>query len=618
MSENNVVENELNDEKSIEQKRFSSRSQLLIELVQPYVKWLILIFMAMLLETVMSLAAPWPLKIIIDNVINHRQLPDWLNKVINFLPENFRMQLAAFCALALILIAVIGGLAGYINNYYTESVAQFVADNLRRRIYHHLQHLSLAYYDTHQVGKLLSTITSDVNTVQGFLSETLLTIIVDTLTIIGMFILMLYLKWDFALITICMTPFLLLFVIRFKKSVKNATHEVRKDQAEMLTIIQHGLQSIRAVNALGRQDVEEELLRKVSMETVEASLKARRIKSLISPVFALTVALCTAFVLWRGASLVINGVMTIGALTVFLSYLNKFFNPVKELGKMTVNIAQATVALERIQQILEADNIIPEKPDAIDPGKLKGEIVFQEISFSYKKDVPVLKNINLTIQSGQRIGICGPTGSGKSTIASLIPRLYDTNSGRIFIDGFDVKDYTVEGLRREIGFVLQDTMLFFGTIRDNIAYGRPSATENEIINAAKSANADEFISKLPLGYETMLGERGITLSGGERQRIGIARALVRNAPILILDEPTASLDSESERSVIEALERLMKGRTVIIISHRLNILFNADKIFVIKNGQVVEEGTHLDLLLKGSTYYNLYHQYTLDKASKKL
>ncbi len=583
-----------------------SLTMLLWELVMPYRKWLLFIFIAMLVETLMSLAAPWPLKIIIDNVIENKRLPDWLNWLNTLLPGEHTASLAGVCGIALVLFTAIGSLAGYIDNYFTESVAQYMANDLRRRIYHHLQQLSLAWYDTQQVGKLLSTITADVNTIQEFVSATLLSILVDALTIAGMFGLMLYLKWDFALIAVGVAPFLLMFVIRFKRAVKKATHEVRNDQAEMITVLQHGLESIRAVNAFGRQDMEEERLKKVSMDTVHAALRARRIKSLISPVFTMAVALCTAFVLWRGARLVVAGIMTIGSLTVFLSYLNKFFSPVKDLAKMTVNIAQATVALERIRQIFEANAIIPQKPGAKEPGKFAGDIVFEQVCFAYKPEAPVLKDINLTIPAGCRIGICGSTGGGKSTMASLIPRLYDPTSGRILIDGIDITDYTIDGLRRQIGFVMQDTMLFFGSVKDNIAYGRPAATEQEIIAAAKLANAHDFIIKLPKGYKTVIGEKGVTLSGGERQRIGIARAVVRNAPILILDEPTASLDTVSEKVVCEALERLMKGRTVITISHRLNTLLTADKIIVINKGVIAEEGTHDSLLAKGGIYSELH------------
>jgi subfamily B ATP-binding cassette protein MsbA len=297
----------------------------------------------------------------------------------------------------------------------------------------------------------------------------------------------------------------------------------------------------------------------------------------------------------------------VGALTVILSYLNKFFSPVKDLAKMTNAVAQAVVAMERIQQLLEIDEIIAQKPNAIAPDKLKGEIVFEQISFGYNHDATILKDISMRINSGERIGICGPTGCGKSTVASLIPRFYDPWTGRILIDGTDITDYDLEGLRKQVGFVLQDTLLFYGSIAENIAYGKPAATKDEIINAARLANAEEFILKMPHGYDTLVGERGITLSGGQRQRIGIARAIIRDSPILILDEPTAALDTESERLVMEALEKLMEGRTVITITHRLSTIADYDKIFVIRDGRIEEQGTHAELITQGKLYADLYH-----------
>jgi subfamily B ATP-binding cassette protein MsbA len=320
-------------------------------------------------------------------------------------------------------------------------------------------------------------------------------------------------------------------------------------------------------------------------------------------------------VIWRGADLVLKGAMSVGSLTVFLWYMNKFFSPVQDLAKMTSNIAQATVALERIQAILDTEIVVVEKPNAVSPGKFSESIVFDEVSFAYHADAPVLREISFRISCGQQIGICGPTGCGKSTVLSLIARFYDTTGGQIFVDGKDITDLTLDGLRSQIGFVLQDTVLFYGSIRENIAYGRPEATEEEIMEAAKLANAHEFISRMPHGYDTLVGERGLTLSGGQRQRVGIARAVVRNSPILILDEPTAALDPEAEKIVMEALEKLMEGRTVITIAHRLSTLCDADKILVLREGHVAEEGTHDELMDKNGMYAELYKAQSRAKHS---
>ncbi|MEN9678230.1 MAG: hypothetical protein RIS76_4126 [Verrucomicrobiota bacterium] len=579
---------------------------LVLELLRPYRAWLVVVFAAMLVETVMSIAAPWPLKIIIDNVVGQHPLPGFLTWLRDFSFSEHTLALAGAAAMGVVVIAALGAIAGYIDNYYTESIAQYVANDLRHRLYHHLQRLSLRYYDTHQIGNMLSTITSDVGTIQSFASTALLSILVDSLTILGMVGVMLYLNFDFALVAVGVTPFLLMFVTRFKKAVKKATHEVRQRQSDIVGVLQQGLESVRTVEAFGRQETEEKRLDEASMESVRAALKARRVKSLLSPIVAVTVSFCVGFVLWRGAGLILQNAMTIGALTVFLSYLSKFFKPVQDLATMTNVIAQASVGMERIQAILDADAIIPQKPGARDPGTLRGEIVFEHVAFAYDPASPVLRDINLRIQPGQRVGICGPTGGGKSTVLSLIPRFYDPTLGRVLIDGADVTDYTLDLLRAQIGFVLQDTVLFAGTVRDNIAYGRLDATLEEIISAAKMANAHDFISQMPHGYDSAIGERGLTLSGGQRQRIGIARAVVRNSPILILDEPTAALDTESEKVVMEALERLMKGRTVITIAHRLSTIRDADKIVVLKGGLVAEEGTHDELVQRNELYAELY------------
>jgi subfamily B ATP-binding cassette protein MsbA len=593
--------------------RGSTMTSLVLELVRPYHGWLAIVFAAMLVETAMSLAAPWPLKVVIDNVLGGHKLPEWLHWLDDFTASDSKLGLALIAASMVVAIAAIGAIATYIDNYFTESVGQWVAHDLRVRIYDHLQKLSLAYYDKQQTGVLLSTITNDVATVQNFASSNTLDIAVDLLTIVGILALMLWLNWDFALVAVAVTPFLLMFVARFKKAVKKAQHQVRQRQADIVTVVQEGLESVRVVKAFGRQDLEGERLGEASHATVAAAMKARRVKSLLSPVVAVVVACVTGFVLWRGASLIVAGAMTIGALTVFLAYLTKFFKPVQDLAKMTNAIAQTSVALERIQGILDTDKVIAERAGARELSRARGEIAFENVAFAYDPKEPILRGVSFRISPGQLVGVVGTTGGGKSTVVSLIPRFYDADGGRVLIDGTDVRDLTKASLRKQIGFVLQDTVLFRGTIRENIAYGRPGASDDEIIAAAKLANAHEFIAAMHDGYDTMVGERGLTLSGGQRQRIGIARAVIRDTPILILDEPTAALDTESERLVIEGLERLMKGRTVITIAHRLSTIRDAHKILVLKDGVVAEQGTHDELLALNGVYAEL-HRIQYDQA----
>jgi subfamily B ATP-binding cassette protein MsbA len=561
----------------------------------------------MLMQTAMSVAAPWPLKVILDNVVGVHHLPPKIAAILQpFLSETNKMRIAAAAAIVTIVIALLGAIASYVGNYYTTSVGQWVANDLRMRTYHHLQQLSLRYYSEHETGSLLSTITADVQTIQAFASSSTLGILVDLLTIVAMVFVMFWLNWDFTLMVVALTPVMLLLISRFKKAVKKATREVRKQQSNIVQVVQQNLLSMRVIKAFGRQDLEQEELSEVSKATVEAALRARKVKALLSPLVTVTVSLCTAFVLWRGSALILAGKMTAGSLTVFLFYLANFFKPVQDLAKMTNSIAQTAVGVERVRAILNADDVIPQKPDARDPQPFHGDIVFQNVGFSYSSESAVLKDVSFQIKGGEMVGIVGPTGSGKSTVVSLIPRFYDPTSGAITIDGTDVRDFTLAGLRNQIAYVLQETVLFRGTVADNIAYGRGGATREEIVEAAKLANADEFIAKMPHGYDTMVGDRGDTLSGGQRQRIGIARAIIRNNPILILDEPTAALDTESEQLVIEALERLMKGRTVITIAHRLSTIRDASMILVLKEGVVTEQGTHDQLLARGGAYAELY------------
>ena len=598
------------------EKTQSGSWTLIRQVLQPYRLHLIAILAAMIVETIANLAAPWPLKVIIDDVAGHGHSSPVFSRIESALAGTQKMNLAVIMALSFLLIAIIGAVAGYIDNYITESVGQRVAHDLRMRTYHHLQRLSLSYYDTHATGGILSTITTDIQTVQSFASSSTLDILVDLLTIVSMLGLMFWLNWDFTLIALGVTPILLIFVFRFKKAVKKATREVRKQQSEIVSVVQQNLGSMQVIQAFGLQDHQEKELGTVSQAVIDAALKARRVKSLLSPIVSIVGAACTAVVLWRGAWLTVNEVMTVGALTVFLAYLTKFFKPVKDLATSTNAIAQVAVAVDRIEEVLDADNLIVERDDPVEIKNVAGKIEFSNVSFGYTEK-PILSNLNFTIDAGQFIGIVGPTGAGKSTVVSLIPRFYDPLLGSIKIDGVDVRDMKLSHLRDQIGYVLQDTVLFRATVAENIAFGRPGASEDEIIAAAKLANAHEFIMQMPGGYRAMVGERGSTLSGGQRQRIGIARVMIRNSPILLLDEPTAALDTESERLVVDALERLMDGKTVIAIAHRLSTIRDADRIMVISRGTVAEMGSHDELMAADGIYAALHSaQFTTDGKSE--
>ena len=576
------------------------------ELLQPHRGMLVLAFIAVIGEAATDLLEPWPLKIVFDYVFGTKHMPAWMSGLIGATFGLNKVAILHFAILAVIVIAAGGALSSYAEKYLTTSVGQWVMHDLRRILYHHIQRLSLAYHDQKRTGDLISTVTADIDSIQDFISQALLGMVVAVLTLVGMLGVMFYLNWRFTLIALSITPFLFIVVYTYTRRIKQASRDLRKKEGEVVSVVAEVLNSIRVVKAFAREGYEEERLAQRSLENVETALRARSLKAKLAPVVQVIVAVGTCLVLWYGTNLVLTGQITTGSLLVFLLYLGKMYKPMRDLSKMTDTMSKAAVGYERIHEVIETENDVRNLPGAKKAPDFKGEVEFEHVSFAYQNGYGTLNDVSLHVEPGQLAALVGPTGAGKSTITSLIGRFYDPQKGVVKIDGQDVRSYKLKSLRRQMSFVLQETLLFRAPVWQNIAYGKPEATREEILRAAELANADEFIKKMPQQYDTMVGEKGVTLSGGQRQRIAIARAIIRNSPILILDEPTSGLDAASEELVFEALGRLMEGRTTIVIAHRLATIRRADVIFVIDQGTVVEHGTHDKLLSEGGLYSRLY------------
>ena len=586
-------------------------------LLRPHIGALLLGFIAIAGESAANLLQPWPLKIVLDDVLRSHNSHAWTMKIIHQVVGANAIAVLKFACAAVLAIAVLDAICTYAEKYLTTSVAQWISYDLRLTIYAHIQKLSLAFHDNKRTGDLISRVTDDIEAIQSFIMNGLLGVLINVMTLVGMVAVMFWLNWKFTLIALSVVPILFVMVYSYTRRIKKAAREVRKKEGEITSVVQEVLSSIRVVKAFAREDYEVRRLEQESLEAVDIAMRARTLKAKLTPLVGIVVAVGTGLVLWFGARLVMSGALTAGSLVVFILYLGKMYKPMQEISKMTDTYSKAAVGYERLQEVLETELEVKDLPKAKRAPKFRGEIEFDHVSFSYNPDSPTLKDVSFKIGTGKVSALVGPTGAGKTSIISLLARFYDPDQGVIKIDGTNIKQYQQKSLRQQMSFVLQDTVLFHAPVWQNIAYGKPGSSRTEIIKAAEMANAAEFIEKLPQGYDTVIGERGMTLSGGQRQRIAIARAVIRNTPILLLDEPTSGLDSASEKLVFEALDRLMEGRTVVVIAHRLSTIQRADVIFVVDNGEIVERGKHEELMQMNGVYAELHNlQFKPEEAAE--
>lgn len=583
-----------------------SKAGMVRELLRPHALTLFGALIAAIGETLADLLSPWPLKIVLDNVVKTKPLPPMLSRFIHWLGGSDPVTVVRAAAIGGIAIAAIGALCSYAQKRSTTTVGQWVMHDLRRTVYSHVQRLSLAFYDQARTGDLISRVTIDIDTIQSFITSDLLDAIIQALTLVCMVGMMLYIDWRFTLVSLSVAPILFAVVFRYTRLIKKSSREVRRKEGEIVSTIQEVLTSIRVVKAFAREDYEQRRLEEQSLESVEIALRARGIKARLAPFVEIIVAAGTSLVLWFGAREVLAGALSAGSLVLFFFYLGKMYKPMQGLSKMSDSYSKASVAFERVRETLDTRGDVRDLPHAVRAPRVRGLIEFEHVTFGYDRERPIFKDLSMRIEPGQVAAFVGPTGAGKTSLISFIPRFYDPFSGTIKIDGLDVRRFKLKSLREQISFVLQETVLFHAPVWQNIAYGKPNATQSEIYKAAELANATEFIEKMPEGFDTLVGERGVTLSGGQRQRIAIARAVIRDTPILILDEPTSGLDASSEKLVVEALDRLMANRTTIVIAHRLSTIRRADNIFVVCEGGIAENGRHDDLLQANGLYAKLY------------
>ncbi len=561
--------------------------------------WLAFAFVCLALSTAFSLIVP-------------RMLGRGIDTALRVTESGFlwwpmpREQAIWWIAGAVVIASVLRGASEYGQTYLSQTVSQKTSYDVRNWIYERLQRLSFAYHDQAQTGQLMSRATVDVEAIRMFFAMGILGILQLSIMLIAISVILIMLNWKLALLTLAFMPLIAWRTITFSNHLRPIWLKIQELMAALGIILEESLTGIRIVKAFSRQKEEGKKFSDQATLLYDEQIGVAQQMAFNVPLMLLFMSLPTALILWYGGSQVVTGAMTIGEITEFLLYVGMLVMPVRRMGMMGNVLSRTMSAGERILEILDTESAVKEKPGAVDVGKVEGSVTFEGVSFSYDSLAPTLDNISFNVQPGNLVALLGGSGSGKSTIANLLPRFYDVTAGRIAIDGVDIRDMTIASLRRNIGIAQQDIFLFSGTIKDNVSYGSVSANTEQIETVSKAAHLHEFVTTLPDGYDTWVGERGLTLSGGEKQRLAIARTLLIDPGILILDDSMSSVDAETERLIREALRILIKGRTTFIITHRIPIIKNADLILMLRDGKLIESGKHDELIAKEGLYYQTY------------
>lgn len=571
----------------------------LFSYIRPYTGRLIMAMVCAMLAAGANLYVPWLIKGVIDQVLADKD-----------------MMMLNLIAISIVVAFFLRGVFLYGQHYLMSYIAQKVIIDVRDAIYHKLQKLPISYFEKRQTGTVMSYVTNDVAAMQAGLADHVIDMITEGVILIGSFAMMCWLHWKLTLLTLIIVPLVGYTMNIFGRKLKQTSFTMQERVADITSLLQEALSAIRVIRSFVREEYEIQRFANQNQANFIAQMKNAKLMSMLAPVVEFLAAISVTLILWYGGMEVIDGHLTAGALIAFLVYAVNLSNPIKRLSRVYGNIQKAIAAAERVFAVLDTEEEITDAADAKKMPIVKGNVKLTDVKFSYVEGELAIKGISMEAQPGQMIAIVGASGSGKSTIANLIPRFYDIQSGSIEIDGYDIRSVTQRSLREQIGIVPQETVLFNGSVYDNIRYGNLDATKEEIIAAAKAANAHEFITQMTDGYETQIGERGALLSGGQRQRIAIARAILKDPQILILDEATSALDTESEKIVQEALDKLLVGRTSFVIAHRLSTIVRADVIIVMERGVIVERGTHEELLEKGGIYSKLHQMQQRDKQEE--